>query len=213
LRIWKFGDKITMKKITLFSGFLALLLAVGCDDFIGNNRVIKFQELLDFAGEVSIYPGVQNINVGIELSAEYDGPEDVKLAYQWYRNEIEIEGATGRKFTPFDVGEYYVTINAQGYRKDKPSASVMVIIISVNFQGDLEIQPDFDVKVGDELTAVYDGFDIDYIESYQWYRDGDIIDGAVGEVYTADAAGQYMVVISGQGFNSMYSLEVTVTDD
>jgi uncharacterized protein with FMN-binding domain len=61
---------------------------------------------------------------------------------------------------------------------------------------------------GDELSVSYNGTET---ISYQWYKDGEAIDGETGQRYTPIEAGTYTVTISAAGYNPKTSDPITVT--
>jgi len=172
--------------------------------------------LIDFAGEVTISPNLQNIPIGTELTVEYDGHETVTLTFQWFKDGEEIIDAIYNSFIPDAAGSYTVSISAPGYNS-KTSDAVMVSDAPPDrtFEGSLTISPNVGVEVGDELTVSYDGGDIDGVEvNYQWYRYGVLVIITDSDKYTPDVFGLYTVRITATGFNdSELSEAVYVRDD
>ena len=75
----------------------------------------------DLSGAITITP--DSAAVGDELTAHYSGTESV--AYQWNMEGTGIPGAIGQTHQPLVVGNYTVTVSAEGYHS-KTSSPVAV---------------------------------------------------------------------------------------
>jgi hypothetical protein len=194
-----------MNKTKIFFAFMSvLLLMAGCDD----TRVIDLTSpggtRGTLSGDVTII-GDGNAFTGTELVARYDGLEPVTVDYQWYRDGVLIPDAIGDTYIPNEPGVYTVRVSATGYDS---KTSDPVTVTHRDLEGDVAILGEANVFVGTELTAEYSGSEA---VTYQWYKDGDPIDGAAEPVYTPGEPGQYTVIVSLRGYNEKTSDPVTVT--
>jgi len=155
----------------------------------------------DLSGTITITPDT-GVTPGTTLTAVYNGAENV--SYQWDRNGTSISGAVGGTYTPAQVGNYTVTVSAANYN-DKTSDPVAVLL---NLSGDITITPNTGVYVGTTLTASYSGGS--EIVSYQWNRNGNVINGATSATHTPTHAGSYTVTISAVNCYNKTSDAITV---
>jgi len=77
---------------------------------------------LDLTGDITIDEPAA-FTAGTQLTAAYSGSEVV--TYQWKRNGVEINGATGSTYTTDKAGSYTVTVSAEGYN-NKTSVAVII---------------------------------------------------------------------------------------
>lgn len=131
-----------------------------------------------------------------KLTASYSGSETV--AYQWYKNGMEISGETSTTFT-YDVetmgGDVLSVKVTDNSNKTYSSKSLTVISGSVTL---------FDDSQG-SMVAIYTG-DIPVENfNYSWFEeneDGDfvLISGASGKSYPITLGTNYMVIITADGY-------------
>jgi hypothetical protein len=157
---------------------------------------------LELTGDVTISPNT-GVNTGTELTAAYSGTETV--TFQWKRGGRAISGATNSAYTPNESGSYTVTVSAAGYQS---KTSDPVIVTALEFTGTVTINPNTEVFTVTELTATYSGTET---VTFQWYKDGEAIDGATNSAYTPEEAGSYTVTVSAAGYNPKTSDPVIVT--
>lgn len=104
-------------------------------------------------------------------------------------------GETGRSIWVSEPGEYYVTIIEEGCEVTSESISVGV-----------ENSPNTPV-----ITAIDITLRAPLSESYQWYRDGNEIQGATNQTYSPIDDGVYQVEVFNEGGCSAISEGYTVT--
>jgi uncharacterized repeat protein (TIGR02543 family) len=160
----------------------------------------------DLSGDVTITPNT-GVTTGTELTANYDGSEDV--TYHWHMDGEPIPGVLSRdKYTPEEPGSYTVIVSADGY---KPLTSDPVVVTGdplTELPGTITITPNTGIiTTGTKLTATYDG---DEDVTYQWNRDGEAIDGKTEEEYTPEEAGSYTVTIHAANYKRKTSDAVNV---
>ncbi len=114
------------------------------------------------------------------------------FSYQWYRDDIALGDATNSQYqlTDADVGKRFSVlveyIDEHGSEEALHSGSTN-LIVNVNDSPIGEVSIIGDGEEGQTLTAIVaDIFDADGIEQsmgLQWYRDGNLIDGATEAEY------------------------------
>lgn len=108
-------------------------------------------------------------------------------AYQWYKDGVPINGATQNSFTITEAGIYSADI-IKGDCKGKASNEVKA---TVNNKPTGSISPAVaSICEGNTLTLTTSGG-----TSYQWFKDGAVINGAINATYQAASPGQYSVTI------------------
>ncbi|SOD93124.1 gliding motility-associated C-terminal domain-containing protein [Spirosoma fluviale] len=106
--------------------------------------------------------------------------------YQWSKNNVPINGATGAKLTASEPGEYRVTISlasgcSQRVSSEKVSLNDASVVAKLTYTGAALV-----CKSGGTvpLTAP-SGY------GYRWFRDGAELSNQTGETLTATQPGQY----------------------
>jgi uncharacterized delta-60 repeat protein/gliding motility-associated-like protein len=131
---------------------------------------------------------------------------DNAAAYQWYKNNIAITGATNKTFTATAEGVYKVVATTSGNCSSN-SNEITVTLSSVpsGFITTSASSPVICPGAGVMLTATGG-------TAYQWYADDALIAGATSSTYQAVKAGRYSVTIfNGSGCSGKASNEVTLT--
>ena len=110
------------------------------------------------------------------------------FTYQWYRNNNIITGATSDQYTATQTGNYTVVVSAGATcSSTSPALTVTVnpsAVVNLTNTGTLNFCEGGSVLFNTTTGAGY---------SYQWYVDGDPIDGATASSYTANQSGVYSV--------------------
>lgn len=109
--------------------------------------------------------------------------------YQWYLDGVAISGATESSYLAEEAGSYTLTAsNASGCSL----TSEAVLFTQSLTEAEIDFAGSTTLCGGtiDLLTALISGY------TYQWYKDGIAISGAVFPLYTADAAGSYTVEVT-----------------
>ena len=164
-----------------------------------------------------------SLGIGDLLTADPGSwtPTPDGFTYQWSRNGIEITGATEDTYTltDLDMGTDItvdVTATLAGYNTTTvTSAATEVPLAEFSTTGLPEIVGTLDL--GDTVTVSADVFSPtpDSL-SYQWYRNGDAIDGATEDSYTivvADSAADITVDVTGslQGYADLTLTSLAAT--
>jgi len=158
---------------------------------------------LNLAGTVSINPSGPVIT-GTTLTGIYSGAETVNITCRWNRDGIPISGATNAAYTPTTVGDYTITVGAAGYNS-KTSAAVTAVFPIL--AGTITIIPNGQAAPGITLTAVYGGTEN---VSFQWNRNGTVINNATSAEYTPVQTGNYTVTVNAEYYTSKTSTSVSV---
>ena len=156
------------------------------------------------AAPVTVQPGGAMPSFAIGATAT-DGAQ---LSYQWYVDDVAVEGATAASFTPsLAAGTHTVHVavkaTAGGMTAVAKSQVATVNVLAAaqvpTITANLDAQ--CSVNLGDAFTLKVEASSPDGgTLAYQWYRDGKAIDGAVAPSLSmsADAVGShtYYVVVS-----------------
>ena len=124
------------------------------------------------------------------------------LTYQWNLGGIPISGETNTTYTASAAGTYTITVtNASGC----PATSVTSVISLTALPATPTIAGTLSFCAGGSTNLTSSA-----AASYQWYKDGVLIIGAINQVYAATAAGTYTVKVT-SGCTSLSSLGAIVT--
>lgn len=114
-------------------------------------------------------------------------------SYQWLKDGVQISGATNRLFTATQTGNYRVVVrNSLGCQD---TSGVYTITFFPPPTGLFQTPALTDICEGGSITLTASG-----AVSYQWFRNGIIIPGAIAANYNAFLPGVYTVnFVSAQG--------------
>jgi hypothetical protein len=126
------------------------------------------------------------------------------FSYQWQNNAINISGATASTLTVGSTGNYRCIITQNGCLTTSAQASV-----TVNPLPAANITPASATTFFTGGSVVLNGVLISGA-TYQWYKDGVLISGAIGSNYTATTSGNYSYIVTRLGCSAQASV-VTVT--
>ncbi|MDR3679879.1 MAG: T9SS type A sorting domain-containing protein [Flavipsychrobacter sp.] len=135
--------------------------------------------------------GLIHICLGDSVTLQAAG---VGTTYQWQRNGVNINGANATTYTVHSTGNYAVYVS-NTYGCAVTSSVVPVTISPVppallsNIGGYLNICTNDSLLLGAPVSYTYS-----YV--YQWYWDGNVINGATSAEYTTRTAGAYQVTVS-----------------
>ncbi|MEO6071045.1 MAG: gliding motility-associated C-terminal domain-containing protein, partial [Chitinophagaceae bacterium] len=125
-------------------------------------------------------------------------------SYQWYKDGVAISGATTNVFAATQAGTYTADI-IKDKCKSKASNAAIVVIGSKPV-GDITPSAATLCNGGSVAITVSGG------SSYQWYRDGLAISGAITSIYTATLSGTYTAdIFSGTCKGSASNAAVVTT--
>jgi gliding motility-associated-like protein len=125
---------------------------------------------------------------------------------QWYKDGVELSGATGRSFETNATGEYYAVVYDPCGIEHIETNHLKIKAID---------RPDFKFDYDDKLQYCQDNTFVNLkVEGsdaylYRWYKDG-VLTGQTGKLITLNGAGKYKVEVSACTDTWEPSKEVTV---
>jgi hypothetical protein len=136
------------------------------------------------APEIEIQPKSQEVLEGDTVTFAVSAEGTEPLNYQWYKDEIAIEGAINETYTiesitAEDLGNYKVFVsNTEG------EAVSDVAVLSLLQPPTIIVNPvSVTVDNGTNVVFTVEALNAD---SYQWYKDGTAISGATETTYSID---------------------------
>ncbi|UGS23234.1 T9SS type B sorting domain-containing protein [Flavobacterium channae] len=131
-------------------------------------------------------------------NADLDSTVDV-LNYQWYRNNVLVNGATTNSFTPTLPGDYFVRVS------NLPCSVTDSNVIRIIANPNVQISSNTTICENDSYTITSSNTNagINSGLSYQWFKDGVAILGATNAAYIVNKFNQAL------NTTSQYYLETT----
>ncbi|MDB5850011.1 MAG: Immunoglobulin protein [Rhodoferax sp.] len=183
----------------LVIGLSSLLVACGPGEGTGTGTA-------DTAPVITTQPasGASNGDTPVALRVVATGGG---LAYQWFRDDATIAGATQSTYSATGSGVYYVTVTNTLGKVSSDRATVTISVDPV-----ILFQPQaatVTLSNSARFAVVASGSGL----SYQWFRDGVAVNSATGSVLQASAPGTYHVVVSSTrtGARAVTSAKVALT--
>lgn len=140
-------------------------------------------------------PVASLVNTGVSLLCGSDsirlaGPSTANLNYRWFRNNTEIPGAIDSVFFALQNGSYRVEVtNSSGCRD---TSAAFTIVSSTLGPPSILGSSNRQICSGDSLTLVMQP---STVGSLQWFRNGNILVGAIDSQITVNQAGNYQLQI------------------
>ncbi len=161
----------------------------------GNKPAEAVAPVIDTDLEIakSIYEGES-----VELSVVASTADEGTLSYQWYKDGEAIEGATDATLTVTEAGLYKVVVtNTLGESTATAESAVCAVtVLEVADAPVITAKPeDAEIFEGEEATLAVVA-EADGELSYQWYKDGEAIEGATEATYVTSEAGEYYAVVT-----------------
>ncbi|MFN5421947.1 MAG: gliding motility-associated C-terminal domain-containing protein [bacterium] len=129
------------------------------------------------------------------------------ISYQWYMDGITIDGAVSQTYSTSTTGSYTVIVKNSNGCSSQPASAVAVISNPIPSIPTLTVSGDTSFCPGGAVTLSSSD-----APSYQWYKDGVAIEGAVFKSFSAQSSGQYAVAaINYNGCSSALSKALTIT--
>lgn len=110
-------------------------------------------------------------------------------SYQWFLNDVKIEGATASTYQATKVGLYVVKVDFGGCTTD-----ASINLQEIQFSSAINISGINTINEGEIKTVITTTTAEN--PAYQWYLNDVVIEGANGATFDATAAGDYKVVIT-----------------
>ncbi|WP_057937769.1 T9SS type A sorting domain-containing protein [Algoriphagus resistens] len=182
---------------------------VGCEE-IGKEITVEVGAI-DYAGNVMQKLAKVIVKSSNSKPLAINGPSSICLGVsqpltltseaefevlQWRRNGIEISGATGKNLEIEEGGSYHAIVRYAGG----------CLFETARFEVESLVKPSGEILVDGNILSAPEGN-----LTYQWFRNGDIIDGAILRTLTVNQIGEYAVELTNEA-GCMQRLEsVTVT--
>ena len=132
------------------------------------------------------------------------------LSYQWYKDNVEVEGATADTYIVTEPGNYYVVVT-NTLDDTTEIAQSNTCIVSILPKANV---PTFTANLDETAVFMRDSSTVLTVEaaangtlSYQWYKDGAVIENATNDNLTVSEEGSYYVVVT----NTLNGTVETVT--
>jgi hypothetical protein len=199
----EFGDNCSIKSLTINKNRFTcedlgkeFSVAIRAEDKSKNvteavakvSIVRKEAEKVVISGPTSFCKGEKGV---LELSSSL--PFEV---VRWRRNGAEIQGQTGKKLEVSESGIYHAVIRYPGGCLSE----------SKDFEVKVNPLPEGEIKVdGNILRAPEGNF------TYQWYRNGEKLEGKTTRTYTAELMGEYAVELTSSAACKALLKSVTLT--
>ncbi|MFK2820067.1 gliding motility-associated C-terminal domain-containing protein [Flavobacteriaceae sp. LMIT009] len=110
-------------------------------------------------------------------------------SYQWYKDDVEISGATNQMHQTDEPGKYTVQVDLGDC-----STTGSIDLTSELFEADINVSVFNIMAEGETLPVEVTTSAVN--PQYEWYLDGNLISGAISNTYTVTEYGSYKVVIT-----------------
>ncbi|WP_084454705.1 T9SS type A sorting domain-containing protein [Algoriphagus terrigena] len=199
----EFGDNCGIKSLTINKNRFTcedvgkeFSVAIRAEDNSGNvTEAVAVVSVIRSEPEKVLISGKSELCAGEKTILELSSSKAFEVV-RWRRNGVEIQSQTGKTLEVSEAGNYHAVIRyAGGCLSETEAVEVKVSPIPAG-----EIAVD-----GNILRAPEGNF------SYQWFRNGEKINGATNRVFTADQMGEYTVELTNEaGCKTMFEA-VTLT--
>ena len=130
------------------------------------------------------HPKTQDSLIGSSVTLSVKTRDDTDISYQWFKNHIPIEGATGKELVLTNLGEsddakYHVIISSDSDTEKSDVAEITPPLPPAIIAGPNSVNAD----IGDSVTFSVKAESIIPID-YQWYKNGVAITDGTNEVLT-----------------------------
>ncbi|SEQ17763.1 protein involved in gliding motility SprC [Hyunsoonleella jejuensis] len=127
-------------------------------------------------------------------------------AYQWFKDGVEIEGATEQMYETNEAGTYSVRIDL-----DNCSASASIDLVNTDFTSEINVDERNLLPSNETLMVEVTTTAVNPI--FEWYLNDTLISGAIENSYEVSQEGNYKVVVQQtQGCTAAQELSFTVTE-
>lgn len=173
-----------------------ITVEVGAIDYAGNvmQKLAKVMVKSSNSKPLTIN-GPSSICMGVSQTLTLTSEAEFEVV-RWRRNGTEISGAIGKILAIEEGGSYHAIVRYAGG----------CLFETAKFEVESLAKPSGEIAVDGNILSAPEG-----IFTYQWFRNGDIIDGAIQRTLTVNQVGEYAVELTNEA-NCMQRLEsVTVT--
>ncbi|MBO4524810.1 MAG: hypothetical protein J5723_09045 [Ruminococcus sp.] len=127
-------------------------------------------------------------------------------SYQWYKNDVAINGAKNQSYGALSAGSYYCIVTDNSGQSVKSKTCEVIAKLAITLQPESKT-----VASGNTapLAVGMSGGKLPY--TYQWYRNGSAISEATERVYYAASSGNYYCLIKDASGQSITTNTAIVT--
>jgi gliding motility-associated-like protein len=111
------------------------------------------------------------------------------VAYQWYKDGVEISGATNQMYTTNEPGTYLVTVNLGDCQ-----TNASIDLVNSGFASEIDVTGTNVLEDGEILVATVTTDAVN--PEFEWYLNNTLIPNANSNSYGATELGNYKVVIN-----------------
>ncbi|WMI64967.1 gliding motility-associated C-terminal domain-containing protein [Aestuariibaculum sp. YM273] len=129
-------------------------------------------------------------------------------AYQWYKDDKKIDGATSQTYVTDESGTYSVSIDL-----GQCSTTASITLETSGFTSSIDVDETNSIQEGETLMATVTT--TANSPTFQWYLNDVLISGASGSSYAASETGDYKVVVtqtSGCAASEEFLFSLVVTE-
>lgn len=199
----EYGDNCGLKSLTINKNRFTcedlgkeFPVAIRAEDNSGNvTEAVAVVSVVRSEPEKVIVSGKNEICAGEKSILELSSSKAFEVV-RWRRNGIEIQGQTGKTLEVSEPGKYHAVIRYPGGCLSE----------TAEFEVKVNPLPSGEIAVdGNILRAPEGNF------TFQWFRNGEPIDGAVLRTFTAQLMGEYSVELTGEAGCKSRLAAVTLT--
>ncbi|MDX5339518.1 MAG: metallophosphoesterase [Cyclobacteriaceae bacterium] len=196
-------DNCTLKSLTISkSGFSCedvgkeIAVAIRAEDQSGNvTEAIAIVKVKRKEAQIVQISGKKEICQGEKSVLELSSTASFEVV-RWRRNGVEVPGQTSKTLETGEPGVYHAVIRYSGGCLSE----------SQNFEVKVNPKPSGEIKVdGNKLSAPEGTF------TYQWFRNGEKLEGKTTRVLEVDRMGEYSVELTSSGGCKAMLSAVTMT--
>jgi gliding motility-associated-like protein len=127
-------------------------------------------------------------------------------SYQWYKDDVEIEGGTTQTYATNEAGNYEVTITL-----DNCVATASIDLVNTDFTSEIDVNDTNMLSSGDTLMVNVTTTAVNPV--FEWFSDNALIPGASTSSFEVTQQGNYKVIIQQtEGCNASQELTFVVNE-
>ena len=111
------------------------------------------------------------------------------VGYQWYKDGVQISGATSQMYTTNEPGTYLVTVDLGNCQ-----TNASIDLQNSGFTSEIDVTGTNVLQPGETIVATVTTDAVN--PEFEWYLNGTLIAGANNNSYEASTLGNYKVVVS-----------------
>lgn len=168
------------------SGSYTVTVTNGAGNAVSNAAILKVNPA-PVAPTITVQPKSDTVTAGQSVTFSVTATGTVPLAYQWYKNDTAISGATSPSYSILTVqtanaGTYTVKVS-NGTLPNATSNGAVLTVNSAPVAPSITPQQQSQTVVVGQTVTFYATATGTPPLSYQWYKNGTIISGATSSTY------------------------------